>query len=58
MSKVKSIGEIIRELFPMITDSVKHIKSCRKIVKDKSCENCRHLYACNCDNLLKINTKK
>lgn len=54
MSKIKSINSIIMELLPMIGDSVNYVNSCRKIVKDKSCKKCKHLYACDCDSVLKI----
>ncbi len=57
MGKVKSIGTIIRELYPKMIESWSYIKLCRKMVKDINCEKCKHNYACDCSTTLNINGK-
>ena len=57
MGKVKTIGAIIRELYPKMIESRSYIKLCRKIVKDINCKKCKHFYACDCETTLNIKVK-
>ena len=58
MSKAKSFSKIIFELYPIMPDIRNYIKQCHKKIKDRQCDTCKYYFACDCDNILKINSKK